>query len=1217
MRTSARKSSYFAFVPRPLAAAMGVALLAIGNPTLAQLPVGPSVVHGTASIASAGNTMTITNSPNAILNWQGFSIGAQQGVYFQQQNAASQVLNRVVGNDPSQILGSLGSNGQVWLLNPHGVLFGQNARVDVASLVAGTLDISNADFLAGRFAFARPEGLPAGQVLNQGDIRSIFGGRVWMLGDAVHNEGSIEAPGGHIVLAAGKSLELIDSGLPNVVIRVSAPENEALNLGSLIANAGGKINVHGNIVNQQGIVRADSIGTDATGRVTLRAHNDLQLGDSSQTSANANGAGAGGVIEAQSTHGTTLVSGRVEATSAQGQGGQIHLLGSKVGVYGQAKVDASGALGGGEVLVGGDYQGRNAAIANAEVSYLGSEATLKANATQAGDGGRVIVWGDNATRAYGSIQARGGERSGNGGLVETSGAYLDARPQSIDVRAPQGQAGTWLLDPNNIVIRAGGANRNISMTSTPTLTTTNDSAEIDATILASALASGQNVVVHTGASGSNSQAGDITVQSSIVPGAGSAGSLTLQAHRNIAVNSNVRIATGERPVTFLANNAIVLNNATIEASGNVTVHFSANDSITLAGNTKIGGANFTGNIIGQTRSLNITAATLDTSGTLNLLPAQSGGNLDVHLRNLRFGTTPRISQIFIGNQQTDTLTLQMGTNRIGPAPIHASAANKIVLQPGTSVATLSSAAPGDAIVLSTGVLDNQSGAAALHTPNGRWLVKLSQAPENSRLNGLPYDFVQFNAAGASPAGVGNGVLYAGAGTPDNPAQQAETVAVSAVNAATSTLATINTGQLGGSLTSDMVASSTKSLTNTDSLGGSFTSGVVASSGTKISSSASDVGGTSTSGTAASSSAKSASSTEQVAAASTLDTAASSSAKSFSSLNLDAMTRDELVGLLDARRAFKQTVFADAIYKLELDPSLSDVQPCANLAAAASGLCRITDAQLKELQGTSLRANKVQRKPKIAQLPKIERKIALLIGIDDYANQNIPPLENAIKDVDAVAKQLSDRMGYETRVVRNPSKANILAELNQLVSETGDADSVIVYYAGHGLSLAKTGEGYWIPQDGSAKDPAGWVSNRDITKYLSSLRARQIVMISDSCYSGAFTRESRVNADGRLQPDEVLNKRSVVVLSSGGDEPVSDEGQGGHSIFAWHLMESIAKVNNWEAGSTVFKQVQREVSSTFPQEPQYGAVPSAGHQQGGDYLFEFRQFESTAPASRAR
>jgi len=283
-------------VLRPLVAAMAASSSwGVGLPAQAQalLPTGPTVVSGSASVVTAGNRMTVTNSPNAIVDWQSFSIGAANGVHFQQPGAASQILNRVTGNDPSQILGSLSSNGRVWLVNPHGVLFGQNARIDVAGLVASTLAVSNADFLAGRLGFAAAGGgTSPGTVTNQGEIRTTFGGHVWLLGDQVRNEGLIQAPGGAVVLAAGKSVELVDSGLPNVVVRVTAPGNEAVNLGTLAAD-GGHIDVHGGIVNQDGIVRADRVGAGPAGGIVLKAGTDVTLGRDSITQA------AGGAVRVE------------------------------------------------------------------------------------------------------------------------------------------------------------------------------------------------------------------------------------------------------------------------------------------------------------------------------------------------------------------------------------------------------------------------------------------------------------------------------------------------------------------------------------------------------------------------------------------------------------------------------------------------------------------------------------------------------------------------------------------------------------------------------------------------------------------------------------------------------------------------------------------------------------------------------------------------------
>ena len=243
---------------RPLVASLALAAMACAQ-AQSTLPTGMQVAAGQASAQTQGNVLTVTNSANAILNWQSFSIGAQNSVRFVQPSASSQVLNRVTGNDPSAILGRLSSNGRVWLLNPNGVMFGQGARVDVAGLVASTLNIANEDWLAGRYALAGNGATPAG-IVNQGELRTSLGGRVALVGGSVENQGLIEAPGGQVLLAAGRSIELVDTGAPNLAVRITAPQGDVLNLGTLSA-PGGRIDVHGAAVNQQGLVRSGCRGS--------------------------------------------------------------------------------------------------------------------------------------------------------------------------------------------------------------------------------------------------------------------------------------------------------------------------------------------------------------------------------------------------------------------------------------------------------------------------------------------------------------------------------------------------------------------------------------------------------------------------------------------------------------------------------------------------------------------------------------------------------------------------------------------------------------------------------------------------------------------------------------------------------------------------------------------------------------------------------------------
>lgn len=145
-------------------------------------------------------------------------------------------------------------------------------------------------------------------------------------------------------------------------------------------------------------------------------------------------------------------------------------------------------------------------------------------------------------------------------------------------------------------------------------------------------------------------------------------------------------------------------------------------------------------------------------------------------------------------------------------------------------------------------------------------------------------------------------------------------------------------------------------------------------------------------------------------------------------------------------------------------------------------------------------------------------------------------------------------------------------------------------------------GYWIPIDASVKTAAGWISNTDISKRLSAISARQLILVSDSCFSGSLTKEQKV-AGSASSPESVLQRRSVIAFSSGGEEPVSDAGKEGHSIFAWSFINTLQSAKGIAPGYEIYRIVHGQVVKDFPQEPQYGAVVSAGHAAGGEYIFD--------------
>ena len=436
MQTPARK-----FLPRACAAAV---CFAFSGQILAN-PVGPTVTAGQATIQSQGNTLTVTNTPGTIIQWQGFSIRADEITRFVQQSALSSILNRVTGGSPSEILGRLSSNGRVLLINPSGITFGAGSQIDVAGLVASSLHLSDADFLAGRLRFSGTG--KEGAVLNKGEILTPAGGSVMLVAPQVENSGVIRAPSGDIVLAAGSTVRLVDTAFPSIQIEVSAPKDKPLNLGTL--EASGKVFAY--LVKQSGVVSASAAQSEPGGRVVLRSAGDVQLAAASRIEASGS---SGGSISIQAQD-LAVLAGAIEARGAATSGGEARMTGERVLVAMTARVDVSGASGGGKALIGGGWQGKDPSVENARATLVEAGASIKANATQGGDGGTVVVFAEDSTRMGGAIEARGGPLAGDGGKVEVSGRGTLSFYGAVDTRAPAGKDGELLLDPARIEIVAG------------------------------------------------------------------------------------------------------------------------------------------------------------------------------------------------------------------------------------------------------------------------------------------------------------------------------------------------------------------------------------------------------------------------------------------------------------------------------------------------------------------------------------------------------------------------------------------------------------------------------------------------------------------------------------------------------------------------------------------------------------------------------------------
>jgi len=1320
----------------------------------AQLPVDPSLVHGSAVIDTVGNQMTIINTPNTILDWQSFSVGADSSVYFQQQSVDSMVLNRVTGDDPSHILGSLGSNGHIWLINPYGVLFGEHARIDAAGLMASTMDIANIDFLAKKYHF-NSTGIPS-EIKNQGEIRTSFGGRVWLMGDRVQNEGLIQTPGGQTVIAAGKSVEFVDSGAPNVVVRVKAPENEVVNLGTLVAPSG-QVDLHGSIVNQQGIVRANSVSADEAGSIVLKA-DQVTLAKNSQTqadqgvvnmqaSATLNNWGAisgknialtaneilqqgqitamgGNVVLAAQT--STYLDGIVDVSNAQGAGGNIKLTtnnfegmahgalradgkqggniridgsgllafsstlaatgntqGGKIEVTGDrvyllnADIDTSGSTQGGIVHLGGGWQG-GGDLSHAREVLVGVGSEIKANGKTdinfAAKGGEIAVWSTQSSEHYGLLQAK------DGGRIEFSSQGVTK--QTGDIQA--GVGGAVLFDPKNIIVTDNPPD-NLTLARTLVSGSVNGKPELGSgdNFGTSVALDGDRLAV--GAPRDDTSGRDrgavhlftgmetdsmtgLTWQKVLTSGGGAIGMLPLEDldffGAAVALDGDW-LAVGARGTILSDSNhgavhlftGVETNNMSgltwqkqlfSGAGANGMPALADSDffgwSLALDGDRlavgafgdSSGGSNrgavhlFTGmatnNMNGLTWQQKLASGvgansmpSLVDGGGFGWSLALDGDHLAVGILSNNEGNNAvylfnGISRLSNGVTDTAFAANPSATSYITPALITAllDKGTFVTLQANNDIKVQSDITTGKMGTSSNFMLQagrNIAIDANITTNNGSFtaIAGDSMAISDFRDSGTPTvtisnkaslnvgsglatiaaingDFINNKGDSAILTdGVGRWLVYA-----VNPASSLEGFSSTNHNREFNQSFAFGNVPEKAALGNwffysvadpkplpqepklppqDLIVSMPHAKTLPDGFAGGKVIDLM-----------------------------------------------SSLIPDFGRLDLARMSRAEMQLLINDRKEFKQKLFADAIYKLELDPRLSDVPLCSDIMEIKSGFCRISADQSKEYKSKVTKVqpslHKSRYKTKIASIPQIGQKFIVLFGIDKYADNTIPSLENAIVDAEVVGQLFADKLGYEILVVQNATRADIVRTLNQLATEMAKNDSVVVYFAGHGYQNEKTGAGYWIPSDASAKDPASWISNASVSEMLSGIPSNQIMMISDSCYSGVFTREEKLNlSDNKVQPIDILANRSVVAMSAGNDEPVADEGRGGHSIFAWYLMQTIRNVDNWNLGNNIFEQIQREVKKTFPQTPQYGAIVSAGYEKNTDYLFEFRQLEA--------
>ena len=429
------------------------AMLVLSLPAQAQpapnaRPTGGSVVAGSAAISqTTSNTQINQSSQRAAINWRSFDVGNRQSVTFNQPSASAVALNRVTGPDPSQIAGRIDANGQIILMNQSGVIFYKGAQVNTAGLIVTTANMTDKNFMAGKLKFDQASQNPNAAIDNAGNITIKEAGLAALVAPQVRNSGTITAQLGHVVLAGAKTatLDLYGDGMLSLDVtdRVTqAPAGKdgktvtalVTNTGVVIAD-GGTVQLTAraadgivqNLVEAGGRIRATTMG-DRTGLVAL------------------NGVGGSIIVEGQLS-----APGHAPGTKA----GAIEVVSNgNVTVASTAKINASGKAGGGVVALGTTLARAKGGTSvtptqMAATTVIQSGASVGADATVKGDGGRVAVLSAGGTGMAGRVAAKGGPQGGNGGEVEVSGGAISLTG-FVDASAPHGTRGSLLLDPSDL-----------------------------------------------------------------------------------------------------------------------------------------------------------------------------------------------------------------------------------------------------------------------------------------------------------------------------------------------------------------------------------------------------------------------------------------------------------------------------------------------------------------------------------------------------------------------------------------------------------------------------------------------------------------------------------------------------------------------------------------------------------------------------------------------
>lgn len=547
--------------------------LALAQPAPNARPTGGQVVAGSAVIGGeAGRTIIQQSTDRAAINWQSFDVGRNQAVQFQQPATTSVTLNRVVTPNPSQIAGRITANGQVAIVNQSGVIFHQGAQIDAAGFIASTANITNEAFMrGGRMNFDQP-GRPDARIENNGTITVREAGLAALVAPQVANHGVIRARMGRVVLAGAETsvVDLHGDGL--LSLEVTSPVRQApANGQALVTNTGTVAATGGTVVLTAQAV--DGIVQDlvrAGGRVA--SNTDPATGRTGRVVV----AGNGGAVRIE---GRVSAQGRAAGTA----GGDIQILGDRTLLDATARVNASGRAGGGAVAIGVTPNG-TATRRLSQRAGIAHGAVVRADATERGNGGAVLLNSTEYTVHAGAISVQGGPQGGHGGFVEVSSGKAFRLLGEVNVAAgPGGQRGTLLIDPDNLTVVAGASG----------------SGSDDANVIGGVLSAGAS-------------SGDQTISNGFINGF--VGNLVLQANNDITVDAAVNKPSGSLSleagnlITVTTNGSIVLGAGDLNLTG-LTFVFNGPVTVPLAN-----AINFTGVDVGS--SIAQSTAGVVTAGTV-------------------------------------------------------------------------------------------------------------------------------------------------------------------------------------------------------------------------------------------------------------------------------------------------------------------------------------------------------------------------------------------------------------------------------------------------------------------------------------------------------------------------------------------------------------------------------------------------------------------------